>query len=171
MQNGFAWSRTISTSATVLMISRCRVTRPATTATRYRSGQPVNHTCCVRVIRCHQRLSSCVSLPQGFLFLQVTNHIPLHLLQSSCSRFSRATSRTASRTRCGSAVHSPAARLPVQIWQTGHAQPGNIPDSLLCFAVRQVRFVSATLRTISSARRSVSRRMASQPAAVPVPLP
>ncbi len=155
------WSSTISTSATVLMISRCPVTRPATTATRYRSGQPVNRSCRVRVIRCHQRLPSCISLRQGFLFLQVTDHIPLHLLQTLCSRFSRATSRTASRSRCGSPVHSPAARLPVQLWQPGHAPPGNLPDSLLCFAIRQVRFVLAILRTISSARRSVSRRMAS----------
>ncbi len=171
MQNAVCMVQTISTSATVLMISRCPGDQTRTTATRYRSGQPVNRYVSCSFIRCHQCLSSCISLRPGFSLLQVTNHIPLHLLQTLLQQIFRATSRTASRSRCDSRSTLSAARLPVQIWQTGHAPVRQSPDSLLCFAVRQVRFVLCHFTEISSARRSVSRRMVSSACRCAAPLP
>ncbi len=163
--------RTISTSATVLMISRCPGDQTEMTATRYRSVQPVNRYVSCSVIRCHQCLSSCISLRPGFSLLQVTNHIPLHLLQTLLQQISRATSLTASCSRCDSRSTLSAARLPVQLCQPGHAPARQFPDSLLCFTIRQVRFVLCHFSTISSARRSVSRRMASSACRWPAPLP
>ncbi|GCS57693.1 hypothetical protein HmCms187_00005 [Escherichia coli] len=75
------WSSTISTSATVLMISRC-------------PGDQTRNDCNQVSVRAASEslrvvfsvvISVCLPVSvsaQGFLFLQVTDHIPLHLLQT-----------------------------------------------------------------------------------------
>ncbi len=82
------WSSTISTSATVLMISRCPGDQTRNDCNRYRSVQPVNrYVSC----SCYPLSSVFVFLyqsPPGFLFLQVTNHIRSICCRRSCSRFS-----------------------------------------------------------------------------------
>ncbi len=96
------WSSTISTSATVLMISRCPGDQTRNDCKRYRSVQPVNrYVSC----SCYPLSSAFIFLyqsPPGFLFLQVTNHIPLHLLQSLLQQIFLATSGPLPCSRCDS---------------------------------------------------------------------
>ncbi len=163
------WSSTISTSATVLMmISRCRVTRPETTATRYRSVQPVNrYVSC----SCYPLSSAFIFLyqsPPGFLFLQVTNPISRSICcRRSCSRFSEQPPGPLPRSRCDSrstlsgsaasrSVMSARSRsCPAISLTTCSVLPSGRSRFVLCHFYGQFHL----------ARRSVSRRMALQPAA------
>ena len=76
------WSSTISTSATVLMISRCPgdQTRNDCNQVSVRAASESLRVVFVLSVVISVCLPVSVSA-QGFLFLQVTNHIPLHLLQ------------------------------------------------------------------------------------------
>ncbi len=136
------WSSTISTSATVLMISRCPGDQTSNDCNRYRSGQPVN-----RYVSC-----SCYPLSSAFAFLYQSP--PGFSLSAGHGPYP-----------APSAADAPAAdfpgnlpdRFPLPLWFTQHTLrqrsfpfsygsplthlPGNLPDSLLCFAIRQVRFV------------------------------
>ncbi|CAM6738217.1 hypothetical protein ESCOMMO056B1_24240 [Escherichia coli] len=77
------WSSTISTSATVLMISRCPgdQTRNDCNQVSVRAASESLRVVFVLSVVISVCLPVSVSA-QGFLFLQVTNHIPLHLLQT-----------------------------------------------------------------------------------------
>ncbi len=131
------------TSATVLMISRCPVTRPAPTATVYRSGQPVNHyvlCSCYPFHRVYSRVS-----PPGFL---LAGHEP----------YPAPSAAVAPQQQIFQATPGPLPPVVVPSTLSAGAGPfrygrpsrrGNIPAACL-FAVRQV-FVLAILRTISSA--------------------
>lgn len=74
---------TISTSATVLMISRCPgdQTRNDCNQVSVRAASESLRVVFVLSVVISVCLPVSVSA-QGFLFLQVTNHIPLHLLQT-----------------------------------------------------------------------------------------
>ena len=77
------WSSTISTSATVLMISRCpgdQTSNDCNQVSVRAASESLRVVFVLSVV-----ISVCLPVSvsaQGFLFLQVTNHIPLHLLQT-----------------------------------------------------------------------------------------
>lgn len=76
------WSSTISTSATVLMISRCPGDQTSNDCNQV-SVRAASES--LRVFVLSVVISVCLPVSvsaQGFLFLQVTNHIPFHLLQT-----------------------------------------------------------------------------------------
>ena len=136
------WSSTISTSATVLMISRCPGDQTSNDCNRYRSGQPVN-----RYVSC-----SCYPLSSAFAFLYQSppgfslsaGHGPYpapSAADAPAADFPGQPPGPLPAPVVVHAAHSPAAQFPVQLWQPAHAPARQSPDSLLCFAIRQVRFV------------------------------
>ncbi len=154
------WSSTISTSATVLMISRCPGDQTRNDCKRYRSVQPVNrYVSC----SCYPLSSVFVFLyqsPPGFLFLQVTNHIPLHLLQTLLQQIFLATPDRFPPCDSRSTLSGSAVSRSDMADRSRSCPAISLTASSVLPSGRSGLF-SAIFLTISSARRSVSRRMAS----------
>ncbi len=159
----FAWSSTISTSATVFMISRC----PATTSNDCNQAPVRAASESLRVVLCYPSSSVFIFLCQsrlgGFSLCRSRTISRSIRAGAACSRSSRATSRTASPAPVVvHAVHSPRQRgFPFKLIARLRSCPAISLTASSVLPSGKSGLFFAIYGQIPLARRSVSRRMAS----------